>query len=245
MKAVCVGGTDPNCPGGQGGNFNGEHVCVYDPDEDDPRCAPGETAGYVGPGDNPRFVCVPKNYLPETCPPGQYAWNTGTGGFACVTSSDKPPATDESGNPKAPGTVTGTIGGTTGGTGEGGETGEQKIELDFSTLIEEAPKDNYFKDMQEFSESALEFVDPDELAAEFSGPNGAFTQRSSLDNASNFIKQHTIGNSTTCSGAMPFFGYTVSCEKLANMNRILGWILFVYTAIGIYQVIMRPSASGV
>ncbi|MDG9922880.1 MULTISPECIES: hypothetical protein [unclassified Pseudomonas] len=246
VKAVCMGGQDPNCPEGQtGGVMNGKHYCVSDPDDGhDPRCALNETPGYVGAGPNAEFTCVPDSYLPETCPPGQYVWNTGTGGFGCVTSGGEPPKTDSNGDPVKPGTVTGTIGGSEGEGGEPGEEGEP-IELDFGALIEEAPKDNFQKDLEEYGQEKIDGIDIDSLIGEFDGPDGAFTERSSLDALSDFVIQHTVGSSVNCSGSMPFFGMSIGCDKMERAHRIWRWIIFVGTLIYIFKTLTRPSASGV
>lgn len=250
MHPVCVGGDDPDCVGGTSGYFNGKKTCIMPPDND-PRCGPGFTSGYVGTGADMQHTCVPKDHLPDTCPPGQYSWNSGTGSFACVYSDGKPPAKDEAGNPVKPGKVTGEIccskpepgDGGSGGEGGGDEEG-QDINLDFSEFFVDAPNDNYSKDMDEFGQSKLDGLNVDALAGEFGGQDGAFDDRQKLDAISNFVKTHTIGNSTACSGTLPFMGYTVSCEKFSNYNRIIGWLISLTTMFYIYGVVMRKSESG-
>lgn len=245
VTAVCLGGEDPNCPDGQGGIWQGKYVCLPQVGQD-PRCALNETPGYVGTGANKEFTCLPGDYGNKTCPPGQVLSFFG-GSASCASTSKDTPSTNPDGTPNKPGKVTGTVTGSgEGGTGTGGGgTGTSELELDFSALIENAPKDNAHKDLVDFGDSVLDGIDTDSMVGEFAGDDGAFTQRSSLDNAADFIVSRTIGSGANCTGAMPFFDYNISCEKLDNMNRVLGWFIFVSTAFGIFGVLTRPSASGV
>lgn len=242
---VCIPkpGTDPDLPDCKGvvGSFGNQKVCI-EPATNDSRCKPGETAGYTGVGAEMKFVCVPKGYGPETCPPGQYIINKETEGFGCVTASNDPPENDG----KKPGTGT-SESETTKKDANGNEIGKDKTESKFEIegLFHDAPANNFKSEMDQFGKSALDGLNTDTLVGEFSGSDGAFTQRNSLDNASSFIKTHTIGNNASCSGTLPFLGYEVSCSKFENMNRVLGWLLFVVTILWIYNTLMRKSESGV
>jgi hypothetical protein len=240
-------GADPDCPLGRG-TFQGHEVCLQDP-KNDPRCKPGETSGTYGPGDSQTHVCIPANFLPKTCPPGSYSYNSGPdGGFACVVNSTtEPPKKNPDGTDKPAGSVSGK-GKSVKKDADGKvvETEESELELDFSDLIENAPNDNFKKDLDDFAGKELsDAVDEKDLLAEFAGSDGAFTGRDKLDNVASFIKSHTIGNSTACSGNLPFMGYVVSCDRFAMYNRIMGWFFFVLTIFRIRDCLMRPSASGV
>jgi len=240
-------GADPDCPLGRG-TFQGHEVCLQNP-KNDPRCKPGETSGTYGPGDSQTHVCIPANFLPKTCPPGSYSYNSGPdGGFACVVNSTtEAPKKNPDGTDKPAGSVSGK-GKSVKKDAEGKvvETEESELELDFSDLIENAPNDNFKKDLDDFAGNELsDAVDEKDLLAEFAGSDGAFTGRDKLDNVASFIKSHTIGNSTACSGNLPFMGYVVSCDRFAMYNRIMGWFFFVLTIFRIRDCLMRPSASGV
>lgn len=243
--SVCLPkpGTDPDLPDCKGvvGTVGGQKVCI-EPATEDSRCKPGETAGYTGTGANMEFVCVPNGYGPETCPPGQYVINKDTEGFGCAVASNEPP--ENAG--KTPGEGSGSST-TTNKDAEGNTTGTEETNSEFKIegLFHDAPANNFKNEMDQFGKSALDGLNTDQLAAEFGGSDGAFTQRNSLDNASSFIKTHTVGSSTSCSGSFPFFGYQISCENFSNYNRIMGWIIFVLTAINIYNTLMRKSESGV
>lgn len=249
VKLVCAPetGKTPGCSGYMG-NFQGQDVCLEDP-HNDSRCKPGETSGSMGSGDTMTHVCIPADFLPKTCPPGQYAYQEGPdGGFACVTNSTtEPPKKNPDGSDKPSGSVSGTgTSTTTDADGNVVETEESELELDFSGLIENAPNDNFKKDLDDFAGKELnDAVDEKDLLDEFAGSDGAFTQRDKLDNAASFIKSHTIGNSTACSGNLPFMGYVVSCDRFSMYNRIMGWFFFVLTIFCIRDCLMRPSASGV
>lgn len=249
VKLVCAPetGKTPGCSG-YVGNVNGQDVCLEDP-KNDSRCKPGETSGSMGSGENMTHVCIPADFLPKTCPPGQYAYQEGPdGGFACVTNSTtEPPKKNPDGSDKPAGSVSGTGSSTTkDADGNVVETEESELELDFSDLIENAPNDNFKKDLDDFAGKELsDAVDEKDLLSEFSGSDGAFTGRDKLDNAASFVQSHTIGNSTSCSGSLPFMGYVVSCDRFAMYNRIMGWFFFVLTIFRIRDCLMRPSASGV
>lgn len=250
---VCVPdpGKDPDFPDCSGvvGSINGVKQCIHKP-TDHPGCKPGETAGYVGTGANPQFTCVPSDYKPQTCPPGQYVINNSTGGFGCA-KADGQQKPDSEGN--VPGKATGTPGKSTGTAtttkkdAEGNVTGteESEIKLDFTDLLQDQPNTDYKSEMDAFSDSVLDDLDTDSLIGEFDGADGAFTERNSLNNIGNFLKSHTVGTSTSCSGSLPFFGRVITCEKFATYNRIIGWMIFIYTLIHIYNVIMRKPESGV
>jgi len=249
VKLVCAPetGKTPGCSG-YVGNVNGQDVCLEDP-KNDSRCKPGETSGSMGSGENMTHVCIPADFLPKTCPPGQYAYQEGPdGGFACVTNSTtEPPKKNPDGSDKPAGSVSGTGSSTTkDADGNVVETEESELELDFSDLIENAPNDNFKKDLDDFAGKELsDAVDEKDLLSEFAGSDGAFTGRDKLDNAASFVQSHTIGNSTSCSGNLPFMGYVVSCDRFAMYNRIMGWFFFVLTIFRIRDCLMRPSASGV
>lgn len=250
---VCIPdpGKDPDFPDCSGvvGTVNGVKMCIHKP-TDHPGCKPGETAGYVGTGANPQFTCVPSDYKPETCPPGQYVTNSSTGGFGCA-KADGQQKPDAEGN--VPGKATGTPGQSTGTAStttkdaQGNVTGteETEINLDFTDLLQDQPNNDYKKELDAFSDSTLEDVDTESLVDEFGGADGAFTERNSLDNLGSFVKSHTIGSSTNCSGSLPFFGRVITCEQFSTYNRIIGWMIFIYTLIHIYNIIMRKSESGV
>lgn len=248
MEPICLGGNDPSCPNGTSGVVDGKKVCIPDP-HNDPRCGSGFTSGYVGTGENMEHTCVPKDYLPATCPPGQYSYNTGTGMFACVYASNDPVTTPNQdgtpGTPKPSGSGSGT-GTTTGKDKDGTVTGSSESDFNFKIegLFQDQPNVDYKSDMDAFGASELGIIDPAGLAGEFDGSHGAFDDRAKLDTISNFVKTHTIGSSTTCSGVLPFFGYSVSCEKFANYNRIIGWLISLTTMFYIYGVLMRKSESG-
>lgn len=245
---VCVprvGANDPDFPDCDGvvGTFNGVKRCIDRPGGH-AGCNAGETPGYAGRGDSAEFVCIPSDYKPETCPPGQYVTNAATGGFGCATASGQSKEDVAAG--KTPGKATGT--GTATQKDAAGNvigTEESNIELDLTQLTEDAPSTDFKGELDEFSDSELDTLDMDTVINSFSGTNGAFTERNSLDNVSNFVLTHTIGNNTNCSGSLPFFGYTISCSKFDTYNRIVGWMIFILTMINIYNVIIRPSQSGV
>lgn len=250
---VCVPhpGKDPDFPDCSGvvGKINGVKQCIHKP-TDHPGCKKGETAGYAGTGANQQFTCVPADYKPETCPPGQYITNAATGGFGCAKAEgqQKP---DAEGN--VPGKATGTPGKSTGSSttttkdADGNVTGteESDIKLDFTDLLQDQPNTDFKSELDEFSDSELDGIDTDSLVDSFSGTDGAFTERNSLTNLSSFVKAHTIGNNTSCSGSLPFFGRVITCDKFATYNRIIGWMIFIYTLISIYNTVMRKSESGV
>lgn len=246
-QKVCVPapGKDPDFPDCSGvvGKFNGVKQCIHKP-TDHPGCKKGETAGYVGVGANQQFTCVPSDYKPETCPPGQYVINQATGGFGCAKADGQSKPDKDAG--KQPGKTSGTA--TTDkkdADGNPAGTEETELELDFSQLLQDTPNTDFKKELDAFSDSTLESVDTDSLVKEFAGSDGAFTERNSLNNLGSFLKSHTIGNSTNCSGTLPFFGRVITCDKFATYNRIIGWIIFIYTLIHIYNVIMRKSEPGV
>jgi len=249
---VCIPkpGTDPDLPDCKGvvGKVGSQKVCI-EPATNDSRCKPGETAGYTGVGADMKFICIPKGYGPETCPPGQYVINKDTEGFGCVTASGDNPSNDPTKNAagKTPGKVTGNATSEKkDANGNTIETTDSTLNLQIDGLFHDAPDNNYKSEIDAFGGEALDSaVDIDTVLAGFGGADGAFTQRSSLDNASSFIKTHTVGNSASCSGSLPFLGYEISCAKFENMNRILGWLLFVTTIIWIYNTLMRKSESGV
>jgi hypothetical protein len=250
---ICVPkpGTDPDFPDCSGvvGVVNGVKQCIHKP-TDHPGCKPGETAGYAGSGADMNFTCVPADYKPETCPPGQYVTNSATGGFGCAKADGQQKPGEDG---KVPGKATGTPGKSTGSStttkkdAEGNVTGteESEIKLDFTDLLQDQPSTDYKAEMDAFSDSELDGLDIESLAGEFDGADGAFTERNSLNNIGNFLKSHTVGTSTNCTGSLPFFGRVISCEKFATYNRIIGWMIFIYTLIHIYNVVMRKSESGV
>lgn len=245
-EKVCVPppGKDPDFPDCKGvvGTFNGTKQCIEDATNDS-RCAAGETAGYTGTGSEMKFVCVPSNYKPETCPAGQYTWNTATGGFGCVTLSNQDPAdagkTSGGGSSSSTTTVKDAAGNTTG-------TEETESEFKIEGLFHDAPNNDFKEKLEQYGQSELsKGVKTDELLREFDGQDGAFTERNKLDDLSVFVKTHTIGNVSGCSGTLPFFGYSISCDKFQTYSRILGWFIFVLTLINIYQLVMAKSESGV
>lgn len=244
---VCIPnpGDDPDFPDCDGvvGTFNGVKRCIDKPGGH-AGCSAGETPGYVGAGDNAQFTCIPSDYKPETCPPGQYVTNAATGGFGCATTGGQ--SKDDVAAGKTPGTGSGTSQTTVkDAVGNVVGTEESELQIDLTGLTEDTPANNYKTEMDEFSDSELDSIDTDSIVSSFSGADGAFTQRNSLTNLSSFVVTHTIGNSTNCNGSLPFFGMTISCEKFATYNRIVGWMIFIYTLINIYNVIMRKSESGV
>lgn len=267
-QTVCIPkfGNDPNCPMGSG-VINGQTVCIPDPTKD-PDC-PGGVAGYAGAGDQMVKTCVDPGYKPPTCPPGQYTLGTNGGGFGCVTIGTQPPK-DPTAPPKPGQVVTGTVGGSggTGGTGgDGGDGGtgepcpegqncsqqqisiklpEGGLEATIEGLFEDAPNVNYKKDLDEFGQSELDGVlNPDMHFADVRGPDGLFTERNRLEQFTAFVKTHTVGNSTSCNGSLPFLGMSISCEKFSTYNRIIGYMLSVFAMLSIYKTLMRPSGSGV
>lgn len=248
--SVCIPkpGTDPDLPGCKGvvGTVGNDKVCI-EPANNDSRCKPGETAGYVGSGSNMTFTCVPKNYGPQTCPPGQYVINMATQGFGCAKASNDPPSGNSVGSSGKPaGVVTGSSTSTTkDGDGNVKETTTADINLKIDGLFHDAPNDNYQSELEAFGKDALDGIDVTAITSEFSGRDGAFTDRNSLDAVSSFVKSHTIGNSANCSGTFPFLGYTVSCAKFAKYNQVIGWFIAILTVISIYNTLMRKSESGV
>lgn len=244
---VCIPnpGDDPDFPDCEGvvGTFNGVKRCIDKPGGH-AGCSAGETPGYVGAGDNATFTCIPSDYKPETCPPGQYVTNAATGGFGCATTGGQ--SKDDVAAGKTPGTGSGTSQ-TTQKDAAGNVVGteESEFQIDLTQLTEDTPANNYKDEMDEFSDTTLEGIDTDSIVSSFSGSDGAFTDRSSLNTLSSFVVTHTIGNTTSCNGSLPFFGYTISCEKFATYNRIFGWIIFILTLINIYNIIMSKSESGV
>lgn len=246
-ERVCVPdpGKDPDFPDCSGvvGTINGVKQCIHKP-TNHPGCKPGETAGYVGRGANQQFTCVPADYKPDTCPPGQYVTNAATGGFGCAKADGQSKPDKDAG--KQPGKTSGTaITDKKDADGNPAGSEETELELDFSQLLQDTPNTDFKKELDAFSDSTLESVDTDSLIKEFAGSDGAFTERNSLNNLGSFLKSHTIGNSTNCSGTLPFFGRVITCDKFATYNRIIGWMIFIYTLIHIYNVIMRKSESGV
>jgi hypothetical protein len=246
-KTVCIPkpGKDPDFPDCSGvvGTFNGVKQCISKP-TDHPDCKPGETAGYVGKGSEMNFTCIPSDYKPDTCPPGQYITNTATGGFGCATANGQ--SKDDKDAGKTPGKVTANST-TEKKDADGKKIGTKETEsgFDFGPLLTNTPNSDYKKEMDDFGKSALDGLKTDELLDSFSGESGAFTERSSLNELSSFVKTHTIGNSASCGGSLPFFGMVITCEKFATYNRIIGWMIFIYTMISIYNTIMRKSESGV
>lgn len=246
-QKVCVPapGKDPDFPDCSGvvGKINGVKQCIHKP-TDHPGCKKGETAGYVGVGANQQFTCVPSDYKPDTCPPGQYVINQSTGGFGCAKADGQSKPDKDAG--KQPGKTSGTaITDKKDADGNPAGSEETELELDFSQLLQDTPNTDFKKELDAFSDSTLESVDTDSLVKEFAGSDGAFTERNSLNNLGSFLKSHTIGNSTNCSGTLPFFGRVITCDKFATYNRIIGWMIFIYTLIHIYNVIMRKSEPGV
>lgn len=263
-EAVCIPvfTPDPDCPMGSG-TINGVKTCITDPNND-PDC-PGGTAGYVGSGSEMNKTCIDSSYKPPTCPPGQYTVGTNGGGFGCVTADAKPPVDPD--KPPKPGQVIGgTIkpgdGGDNDGDGngntpcpEGKDCSQQQIsiklpdgglEMTIDGLFEDAPNVDYKKDLDEFGQAELDGVlDADTFFSDVQGADGLFTERGRLEQFASFVKQHTVGSSTSCNGNLPFMGLTVSCDKFASYNRILGWMLSIVAIFYIYKTVMRPSASGV
>ncbi|WP_405121051.1 hypothetical protein [Pseudomonas leptonychotis] len=250
---VCIPkpGKDPDFPDCSGvvGTLNGVKQCIHKP-TDHPGCKKGETAGYVGAGANPQFTCVPSDYKPETCPPGQYITNAATGGFGCAKADGQQKPGEDG---KVPDKATGTPGKSTAtatttkkdAAGNDAGTEETQMVLDFTDLLADAPSTDFKEELDAFGDSELDGIDTDSIVDSFGGADGAFTERDSLTELGTFIKTHTIGSSTSCGGSLPFFGYEISCEKFSTYNRIVGWMIFIYTLISIYNVIMRKSDSGV
>jgi len=113
-------------------------------------------------------------------------------------------------------------------------------------LFHDAPNNDFKEKLEQYGQSELsKGIKTDELLREFDGEDGAFTERNKLDDLSAFVKTHTIGNVSGCSGTLPFFGYSISCDKFQTYSRILGWFIFVLTLINIYQLVMAKSESGV
>lgn len=259
-KELCVPdfGDDPACPTGKGGTVNGEHVCQEDP-LNDPRCKPGEVSGYVGRGEEMNHTCVPSDYKPETCPPGQYSWNMESGGFACVyakPSPDEEPCVDD---PETPtNECQQKIGGNTvTKDAEGNVTGSQESELSLpedglevkiNGLLQDQPNINYAQQMKDHGESELNKLDENKVLRDFRDADGMFTSRSKLEDAGDELLG-LFGYSTSCSGSLLFYttntGYRIeaTCDKLEKMKRIFGWILYVVTAMGIWNVLMQKQES--
>ncbi|ARU88508.1 hypothetical protein B9K09_11320 [Pseudomonas sp. M30-35] len=251
-KQVCIPkpGADPSCPSGQSGTVGGQTVCLPKPG-DSGGCKEGETPGFAGTGAEMNATCVPANYKPETCPAGSYSVNQETGGFACVTVSDgSKPGDDggESGQGK---------GGSSDGTAKGSiitkdaagnVTGQSEIELKLPDgLLQDQPTNTYYKESVDFGDKELEKLDAAaaEVVSDFSDPNGMFTERSKLDDAGDYMLG-LFGYSTGCSGDVVFWngtGKTVSasCDKLERMKRILGWLVYVTTCMGIFNILTRKN----
>jgi len=284
--SVCIPdqGTDESCPGGQSGNLNGKHVCVPKPNEDpdcpggqsgmvngvkkcipkpgDPgSCKEGETAGFTGTGSEMNAVCVPSNYKPDTCPPGQYAWNTASGGFACVKlpSQPKDPIRDDPNTPDVDESKVANQGSITAVNkdAEGNVTGTSKMEIEFPEegleiegLLTEEPQINYFKDSTKFSESELEKLDDPqkEFLRDMISGDGAFTERSKLDQASGLLGDVFGNGNAGCTGQLVLgqhngTNYAVSCEKLGKMKELFSWFIYITTIFAIYGVLMRHPVS--
>lgn len=284
--SVCIPdqGTDESCPGGQSGNLNGKHVCVPKPNEDpdcpggqsgmvngvkkcipkpgDPgSCKEGETAGFTGTGSEMNAVCVPSNYKPDTCPPGQYSWNTASGGFACVKlpSQPKDPVRDDPNTPDVDESKVANQGSITSVNkdAEGNVTGTSEMEVKFPEegleiegLLTEEPQTNYFKDSTKFSEAELEKLDDPqkEFLRDMTSGDGAFTERSKLDQASDLLGDVFGNGNAGCTGQLVLgqhngTNYAVSCEKLGKMKDLFSWFIYITTIFAIYGVLMRPPVS--
>lgn len=253
-ETVCIPkpNTDPNCPSGQSGTVDGQTVCIPKPG-DPGGCAAGETPGFAGTGAEMNAICVPADYKPQTCPAGQYAWNSETDGFACVTIPSTPTVGDD-GGPTGPGqggsgdnTATGTVV-TKNPDGTVKETSEIELKLP-DGLLQDQPQNNYFTETDEFGDSQLEKLDADtaSILSDFSGADGAFTQRNSLQSASDRLLG-LFGYSTSCSGDLIFYQsenrtIKASCEKLNKMRELLGWFLYVSTLMGIYNILMQKQEN--
>lgn len=250
-KDVCIPsfGKDDSCPTGQGGTVNGQHVCKEDP-QNDPRCKPGETSGYVGRGSEMTHTCVPANYKPETCPPGQYSLNI-KDGFACVYAKPSP---DSNPDKTASQGVGGSI---VSKDGSGNVTGKQEIELKFPEdglnvkvpgLLQDQPNDDYYQKLLDHSQTQLGQLDEatSKVLEDFHGDDGAFTERGKLDAAGDYLLG-MFGYSTSCSGSLLFYvtktGYRIqaTCEQLERLKRLFGWFIYVTTALGIWGVLMRKQ----
>jgi len=284
--SVCIPdqGTDESCPGGQSGNLNGKHVCVPKPNEDpdcpggqsgmvngvkkcipkpgDPgSCKEGETAGFTGTGSEMNAVCVPSNYKPDTCPPGQYSWNTASGGFACVKlpSQPKDPVRDDPNTPDVDESKVANQGSITSVNkdAEGNVTGTSEMEVKFPEegleiegLLTEEPQTNYFKDSTKFSDSELEKLDDPQkdFLRDMTSGDGAFTERSKLDQASDLLGDVFGSGNAGCTGQLVLgqhngTNYAVSCEKLGKMKDLFSWFIYITTIFAIYGVLMRPPVS--
>jgi hypothetical protein len=250
-----VGADDPDFPDCDGvvGTFNGVKRCIDKPGGH-AGCSAGETPGYAGAGDNATFTCIPSDYKPDSCPPGQYVTNAATGGFGCATTSPTPPK-----DPNAPPTTGGTSTSTTtnkdaDGNVIGTSETETKLpdgamEITFPDLLQDQPQNNYFTETDEFGDSQLEKLDADtaSILSEFTGADGAFTQRNSLESASDRLLG-LFGYSTSCSGDLIFYQsenrtIKASCEKLNKMRELLGWFLYVSTLMGIYNILMQKQEN--
>lgn len=253
-QTVCVPdpNSDPDCPSGQSGMVNGQKVCIPKPG-DPGGCGPGETPGFVGVGADMQPTCVPANYQPETCPAGQYAWNSATDGFACVTIPSTPNVGDD-GGPSGPGT---------GGSGDNTATGSvvtknpdgtvketSDIELKLPDgLLQDQPQNNYFKETDEFGDSQLEKLDSQsaQILSDFNGEDGAFTQRYKLEDASNRLLG-LFGYSSSCAGDLVFYqsakaSVRATCADLEKMRNLFGWFLYVSTLMGIFNVLMQKQEN--
>lgn len=249
-KKVCLPkpGKDPDCPSGQSGIVAGKKVCLPKPG-DPGDCKEGETPGFVGKGDTLEATCVPSNYKPETCPAGSYSVNVKAGGFACVTvANGQKPGTDggESGPGKGGSNDPTVVGGGTTKDKDGNETGKFDINMKLPEgLLLDQPTTDYKKETDEFGDSELAKLDEQSqtVVDEFIGPDGAFTERAKLDSAQGYLLG-MFGYSTSCSGGAVFWNsprVQVSCDKVAQMKRILGWLLYVTTAMSIFNILTRKN----
>lgn len=285
FESVCVPdqGTDESCPGGTSGNLNGNHVCVPKPNQDpdcpsgqsgmvngakkclpkpgDPgSCKAGETPGFTGSGSSMNPVCIPSSYKPDTCPPGQFAWNTSTVGFACVKlpGQAKDPIRDDPTTPDVDESKAAKEGSATSVTKDkdGNVTGTQEMQIKFPEeglkiegLLTDEPQIDYFKDANKFSDSELEKLDDPqkEFLRDMTSGDGAFTERSKLDQASNLLGG-VFGAGSGCTGQLVLgqhkgTNFAVSCEKLGKMKQLFSWFVYISTIFAIYGVLMRPQVS--
>lgn len=257
---VCIPdqGSDESCPGGQSGNFNGQQVCVPRPG-DPGNCKEGETTGFAGSGENMTPICVPSNYKPETCPPGQYTWNVASEGFACVKLPNQPkdPIQDDPNTPEDERKIAYQGSATTvTKDAEGNVTGTSEMEFKFpeegieiKDLLIDEPQTDYFKDFNEFSDSQLETLDEphQEFLDDITSGDGSFTERGKLDQASDLIGS-LFGTGVGCTGQLVLGQYkghqfAASCEKLSRMKDLFSWFIYITTIMGIYNVLMRPPVS--
>lgn len=276
-------GTDESCPGGSSGNFNGQQVCIPKPNEDpdcpggqsgmvngvkqcipkpgDPgSCKAGETPGFAGSGSSMAPVCVPSNYKPDTCPPGQYTWNTSSGGFACVKLPNQPkdPIRDDPNTPEDESKIAYQAKATSvtkDADGNVKETSEIEIKfpeegIEVKGLLEDQPGSDYFKETDEFGDAELDKLDDlhKEFLSEVTSGDGSFTERVKLDQASNLIGDLFGPGGSGCTGQLVLGAYkghqfAASCEKLGKMKALFSWFIYITTVMGIYNVLMRPPVS--